>query len=265
MDGIDLRVEPGEAIALLGPPGSGKSTLCLALAGLVPHHTGGRFGGRVELFGRDTRHLRPAELAGLTAIVFDEPESQLFNLTVEDEVAFGPESLALPPDEIRRRVGGALALVGLDVPLDRSPRALSGGQQQRLALAAAIALEPRLLVLDGPTAQLDPQGQQDFHAALGALRRERELTVVFVEPDPDLLAAHSGYADRIVVLHAGRIALDGTPDEVFGDPRRLHALGVAGPTLSDLASQIAELDAKPTTFWNLEGAVATLAPRLTRA
>ena len=150
------------------------------------------------------------------------------------------------------------------MPLDRSPRALSGGQQQRLALAAAIALEPRLLILDGPTAQLDPQGQHEFHAALSRLRRERELAVVFVEHDPDLLAAHPGHADRIVVLHGGRVALDGPPDEVFGDPRRLHALGVAGPTLSDLAAQIAELEGTPTTFWNLEGAVATLAPRLGR-
>ena len=230
----------------------------------MPHLTGGRFAGHVRLFDRDTRDLRPAELAGLTAIVFDEPDSQLFNLTVEDEVAFGPESLALPPQEIRRRVDAALALVGLDVPPNRSPRALSGGQQQRLALAAAIALEPRLLVLDGPTAQLDPQGQFDFHAALARLRRERELAVVFVEPDPDLLAAHPGYADRIVVLHQGRVALDGSPDDVFGAPHRLQALGVAGPTLSDLAARIAEIDGVPSySFWNLGGAVATLTPLLT--
>ena len=252
-------------MALLGPPGSGKSTLCLALAGLIPHHTGGRFGGRVVLFGQDTRHLTPAKLAGLVAIVFDEPESQLFNLTVEDEVAFGPESLGLPPEEIRRRVDDALALVGLDVPPDRSPRALSGGQQQRLALAAALALEPRLLVLDGPTAQLDPQGQHEFHAALGRLRREREVAVVFVEHDADLLAAHSAHADRIVVLHQGRIALDGPRDAVFGDARRLEALGVAGPTLSELAARLATPDGSPpNAFWNLDGAVATLTARLTR-
>ncbi|HET7770424.1 MAG TPA: hypothetical protein VFN74_16735, partial [Chloroflexota bacterium] len=138
------------------------------------------------------------------------------------------------------------------------------GQQQRLALAAAIALEPQLLVLDGPTAQLDPQGQHDFHAALGKLRREHELTVVFVEPDTDLLAAHPGHTDRIVVLREGRVALDGPPDEVFGDPRRLLALGVAGPVLTDLAARIAETDHLPTTFWNVDGAVATLAPRLAR-
>ena len=231
----------------------------------MPHLTGGRFAGHVRIFDRDTRHLRPAQLAGLTAIVFDDPESQLFNLTVEDEVAFGPESLGLPPDEIRRRVDAALALAALDVPPDRSPRALSGGQQQRLALAAAIALEPRLLILDGPTAQLDPQGQADFHAALARLRRERELAVVFVEPDPDLLTAHPGHADRVVVLHEGRIALDGTPDDVFGDPHRLQELGVASPTLSDLAARIAEVDGLPTSFWNLDGAVATLTPRLARA
>ena len=104
------------------------------------------------------------------AIVFDDPETQLFSLTVEDEVAFGPESLGLPADEIRRRVAEALALVGLDVEPERSPRALSGGQQQRLALATAFALQPRLLVLDGPASQLDPQGQDEFYRALARLR-----------------------------------------------------------------------------------------------
>ncbi|HEX2184671.1 MAG TPA: ABC transporter ATP-binding protein, partial [Chloroflexota bacterium] len=209
LDGVHLRVETGETLAIIGAPGSGKSTLCRALVGLVPHLSGGVFGGRVEVLGIDTRQRRPSELAGQVAIVFDDPQTQLFNLTVEDEVAFGPESLSLPAAAIRHRVETALATVGLQVDLDRPPRELSGGQQQRLALATAIAMHPRLLVLDGPTAHLDPLGQREFYQALTRLRRERELTVVLAEPDPELVAEH---ADRVVVLHQGRVALEGPPE-----------------------------------------------------
>jgi energy-coupling factor transporter ATP-binding protein EcfA2 len=255
LDGIDLRIEPGETVAILGAPGSGKSTLCRALVGLVPHLTGGAFGGSVTVFGVDTRHVRPSALAGLVAIVFDDPETQLFSLSIEDEVAFGPESLGLPPEEIRRRVDEALRLVGLDVELSRSPRALSGGQQQRLALATAVAMQPSILVLDGPTAQLDPQGQLEFHQALARWRRERELTVVFVEHDPELVAEH---ASRVVMLEHGRIALDGIPEEVFSVPERLMHLGVAGPEVAEVARRIGELEHAPLRFVTVDQAVRTL-------
>ena len=258
---MDLRVEAGEALAIMGAPGSGKTTLCRALVGLVPHLSGGVFGGRVEVLGLDTRRVRPPELAGRAGIVFDDPETQLFNLTVEDEVAFGPESLGLPPAEIRRRVTEALALVGLEVELSRAPSALSGGQQQRLALATAIALQPELLVLDAPAAQLDPLGQAEFYQALARLRRERALTLVLAEPDPELVAEH---ADRVVVLHRGRVALEGPPEDVFADPRALAALGVAGSEASEVAWHIGALEGGATQlrFATVERGAAALAALL---
>jgi energy-coupling factor transporter ATP-binding protein EcfA2 len=256
LDGVDLRVEAGELVAVVGAPGSGKSTLCRALAGLVPHLTGGVFGGRVEVLGMDTRRHRPAELAGPVATVFDDPETQLFGLTVEDEVAFGPESLGLPAEEIRRRVTEALALVGLDVDPERPPRSLSGGQQQRLALATAVALHPRLLVLDGPTAQLDPAGQGEFYLALQRLRRERELTVVLAEHDPELVAE---YADRVVVLHRGRVALEGPPEAVFADAPALESLDLAGPEVSEVARLVSDLEGRTIRFATVARGAETLA------
>ena len=264
LDGVSFRVETGEAVAIVGGTGSGKSTLCRALAALVPHLSGGSFGGRVEVLGVDTRRVRPPDLAGRVAIVFDDPEAQLFSLTVEDEVAFGPESLGLPPAEIRARTREALELVGLpaaQVAPDRSPQELSGGQQQRLALATVLAMRPELLILDEPTAQLDPEGQADFYAALARLRRERGLTVVFAEHDAELVAEH---ADRVLVLHGGVVALEGTPEAVFADPPALAAWGVAAPEASEVAWRVSALEGRPIRAATVDAAARALARLLPR-
>jgi energy-coupling factor transport system ATP-binding protein len=201
LDGVSFAIEPGEVVALLGPSGSGKSTLLRALAGLVPHFHGGRFAGRVEVAGHDTRATRPSELTGQVAMLFQDPEDQVILRGVANEVAFGLENLATLPAEILPRVHGALAAVGAGDLAQRTTETLSAGELQRVCLASALALEPRLLLLDEPTSQLDPAGAQailDLAAASGA-------GVVVSEQRPAVVLAH---ADRVVFVDEGRIVLD---------------------------------------------------------
>ncbi|MGZ4411584.1 MAG: ABC transporter ATP-binding protein [Gaiellaceae bacterium] len=206
LSGVSLSVEAGEVLLVLGRSGSGKSTLLRALAGLVPHFHGGRFAGRVVVAGRDTRRCSPAELAGTAATVFQDPEDQIVFGRVASEVAFGPENLGLAPAEIERRVSDALATVGASHLLERPVAELSGGELQRICLASALALEPRLLILDEPTSQLDPAAAASFLELIGRLARERGAAVVLSEQRPALPLE---VCDRVLFLDRGRIAFDG--------------------------------------------------------
>ncbi|HLE27821.1 MAG TPA: ATP-binding cassette domain-containing protein [Anaerolineales bacterium] len=257
LHGVNLRVRRGEVLGLLGPTGSGKSTLCLALAGLVPHSTGGAFGGNVTVAGLNTRRERVAALAQKVGLVFQDAESQLFNMTVEDEVAFGPESLGLPRETIAERVDWALRAVRMAAPeyLERSPFHLSGGQKQRVALAAILAMRPEILVLDEPTAELDPLGKAEVFGVLAELRRAQGMTMVIVEQDVEELAR---LADRVAVLAEGRIVLEGPPREIFAQPARLRALGLDAPQLSTVAALFREREGKPYHFFTLAEALETL-------
>jgi energy-coupling factor transport system ATP-binding protein len=198
---VSLAVESGELVVLLGPSGSGKSTLLRALAGLVPHFHGGRFSGSVDVAGMDTRRRRPAELAGTVATLFQDPEDQVVMTRVENEVAFGLENLGVPPAEIPTRAATALAAVGAAHLAGRAVAELSGGELQRICLAATLALEPRLLLLDEPTSQLDPEAAR----ALLDLARRSGITVVCSEQRPALPLER---ADRVVFLDGGRVLLD---------------------------------------------------------
>jgi energy-coupling factor transporter ATP-binding protein EcfA2 len=198
---VSVEVEPGEIVALFGPSGCGKSTLLRALAGLVPHFHGGRFAGRVEIAGRDTRKVRPAELAGLVATVFQDPEEQVVLSRVEREVAFGLENLAVPPREILSRAQAALAAVGAEHLAGRDVGELSGGELQRVCLASALALRPRLLLLDEPTSQLDPAGADAFLELVASL----DVAVVISEQRPRRVLE---FADRVLFLDDGRPLLD---------------------------------------------------------
>jgi energy-coupling factor transport system ATP-binding protein len=198
---VSLELEAGEVVALLGPSGAGKSTLLRALAGLVPHFHGGRFAGRVVVAGLDTRQARPADLAGDVATVFQDPEDQIVMTIVANEVAFGLENLGVPPAEIWPRVERALASVDALHLWGRKTVELSGGELQRVCLAAALAFEPRLLLLDEPTSQLDPDAAASF---LGAVER-LGATVVLSE---HRVARALELATRVVFVDGGRVLLD---------------------------------------------------------
>jgi len=199
---VSFELRDGEVVALLGPSGSGKSTLLRALAGLVPHFHGGRFSGRVQVDGNDTRAVRPAVLAGTVASVFQDPEDQVVMTVVGNEVAFGLENLGAQPATIWPRVEKALGAVGASHLRGRRTVELSGGELQRVCLAAALALEPRLLLLDEPTSQLDPAGADAFLGSVAAAGCAVVLSEQRVERALDA-------ADRVLYLEEGRLLFDG--------------------------------------------------------
>jgi energy-coupling factor transport system ATP-binding protein len=232
--GVDLAIAPGETVALLGGSGAGKSTLCLAANGLVPHFVRGALGGRVLAAGRDTRQHPPRSFAAEIGVVFQDFESQIFASTVELEAAFGPENLAIDLPELRLRVDDALARVGLAGLERRSPTSLSGGQKQRLVLAAALAGGPRLLVLDEPASDLDPEGREEVHGVARALRARRAVSLLIAEPEADEAAG----ADRVVLFAAGRVLIDAPPNRVLADIAALRQAGVPPPAAAELTSRL---------------------------
>jgi energy-coupling factor transporter ATP-binding protein EcfA2 len=214
LKGIDLTVGRGEFLGITGPSGAGKSTLCLCLMGLIPHSMGGRMGGTVVIQGQDTRQATSAQITEKAAMVFQDPEAQIIGLTVEEDLAFGPENLCRAPAEILDLIPGILDTVGLRGLRDRETYSLSGGQKQRVAIAAALMMEPEILILDEPTSELDPVGKADVFASVRRLREERNTTVVMVEHQMEDLAE---MADRIVVLEQGQVVADATPRQLFRD------------------------------------------------
>ena len=226
LDGVTLSIEKGSFVAVLGHNGSGKSTLAKTMnAILVPT------GGKVLVEGMDT-----AEGANLLAIrqrvgmVFQNPDNQIVANVVEEDVAFGPENLGVAAPEIRRRVDKALKQVGMYEYREHAPHLLSGGQKQRVAIAGIIALEPKCIVLDEPTAMLDPRGRADVMQTVEKLNREKGITVVLITHHMD----EAAQAQRVIVLDKGKVAADGTPKQVFAQVEMLHKLGLAAPDSVEL-------------------------------
>jgi energy-coupling factor transporter ATP-binding protein EcfA2 len=259
IDGLDLRVRPGEWLAVMGASDAGKTTLCLLLAGLAPHGTGGTMEGCITVAGHDIRQHPPPALAETVGVLFQEPETQLFNATVEAEVAWGLENLGLPVPEIRSRVDEVLLSLRLGDARFRPPSELSGGEKKRLALASVLAMRPAVLVLDEPMGGLDPLGRIEILATLSRLRNQsadQPVTIVMTESDPEPVAA---FSDRLAILHQGRLALEGTPRTLFQQAGRLSALGIAIPQMTRLASCLNRRQNTSFTFLSVDEAEAALA------
>ena len=235
---IDLAVEAGQVVGVVGPNEAGKSTLCLIASGLAPATIGGSLKGRVLIGGTETGSLRPHELAQRCGILFENAETQLSGTTstVFEEIAFGPRNLALPLGEVIERVESAMGTLGIADLAARHPGRLSGGQAQLVALASVLALRPSLLVLDEPTSQLDPQGTRLVGDTLAHLASDTGAGLLIVEHKTDLL---DRLADRVVVLSEGRLVRQDAAHTILSDPA-LPELGVEPPSQVRLTRALTE-------------------------
>ncbi|AIF69016.1 cobalt ABC transporter ATPase [Palaeococcus pacificus DY20341] len=237
LKGINLKVKKGEFLGILGASGSGKSTLCLTFNGIIPHSISGEFEGNVYVKGYNTKDTSVAELSTLVGLILQNPDSQLFNMTVEEEVAFGLENLGLDVEEIKRRIKWALKLAGLEGLENEFPPNLSGGQKQRLAIASVLAMKPEVLVLDEPTSQLDPLGREQVLSLVTLLNKEQGITTIMVEHNTDYLL---NFADRVIVMDKGEIILEGKPRQVFEEVELLNRLGIKIPTSVKIGHRLKE-------------------------
>jgi energy-coupling factor transporter ATP-binding protein EcfA2 len=213
---INLQVKEGEFLAIIGPNGAGKSTLCYTLAGFVPHFFKGELTGMVEVLGKDLLNSTLSEWVLNVGLAFQNPFNQISGAkyTVFEELAFGLENIGIPRDEMKTRVEAALQLTGISDLAERSPYSLSGGQQQRVALTSILVMQPRVLVLDEPTSQMDPIGTREVFGVISKMT-ERGMTVILAEHKVEWIAQ---FADRVIALKDGRILLEGTPSEVLTTP-----------------------------------------------
>jgi len=231
LDGVSLEIRRGSFVAIVGPNGSGKSTAAkLFNAVLVPTS------GRVRIKGMDTSdETITFEVRQSVGMVFQNPDNQIVATVVEEDVAFAPENLGVPPDEIRRRVDEALETVDMAGYAHHAPHMLSGGQKQRVAIAGVIAMSPECIVLDEPTAMLDPLGRREVMETVRKLNRENGITIVIITHHMD----EAAMAERVVVMDTGHVVLDGPPTEIFTQPEALRAAGLTVPQTVELLAGLA--------------------------
>lgn len=224
LQSLDLEVPEGQLCAIVGANGAGKSTLCYALSGFVPHFFRGEVGGSLHVAGKKITETNLSELAGEVGLVFQNPFNQISGarFTVREEIAFGLENLGLPRNQMAKRIEVVLHDLGLTELAERSPFELSGGQQQRVAIASILVMQPKVLILDEPTSQLDPHGTEAVFKIVDQVSRRGDTTVILVEHKLEWLAE---FADRVVALDKGRVVMDGKPSEVLTHPR-LRRLGI---------------------------------------
>ena len=235
LDGITCDIKPGEFIGVIGRNGSGKSTFCQALLGLVPNFYRGAYGGKVFVDDVEVKNVEVDELCQKVGMVFQNPFNQVTGskLSVYEEIAFGLENFGIPRDEMKRRIDDSLELLDIAKYKDRAPFDLSGGQMQRMAIASIIAMQPEVIVLDEPTSQLDPQGSEEVFKAVAKLS-QKGITVIMVEHKIEKIAA---YSDRVMLLDDGKLVDINTPQEIFSrDDLMEH--GVSAPAYTRICKEL---------------------------
>jgi energy-coupling factor transport system ATP-binding protein len=253
LDDVNLTIEKGEFVAIIGPNGSGKSTLAKHFNALLLPTT-----GTVTVKGMDTEDAGQTWAIRRTAgMVFQNPDNQIVATMVEEDVAFGPENLGVPPSEIRQRVDEALQAVEMSYYREHSPHALSGGQKQRVAIAGVIAMRPECIILDEPTAMLDPTGREEVLATVKKLNKQEGITIVLITH----FMEEAAEADRVIVMEQGRVLMEGTPYHVFARADELKAVGLDVPQVTDLGRRLAADGVDiPTTILTVEELVDVLCP-----
>lgn len=265
---IDLSVEEGTFVGLIGPSGAGKSTLASAITGAIPHHYRGRLFGSTLVAGLDTCEAPLTDIAKVVGSVLQDIDAQMVASVVEDELLFGLENFGIDHREIEGRIASALDAVGIADLRHREIAMLSGGQKQKVAIAAILAMTPRVIVMDEPTSALDPASARDVFEVLRRAKELTGMTVILIEQTVALLAE---YCDRVVVIDQGRIALDGTPTDVFSHGETLRAIGVDTPRTVRISNSLAEAGLAPNdspalTLDGAESLVAgILAPGLSKS
>ncbi len=232
VEDVSLQIEEGSFVAILGRNGSGKSTLAKLFNGILTPSS-----GSVEVMGLSTAtedHLM--QIRKQVGMVFQNPDNQLVSNIVEEDVAFGPENLGIPPETIRSLVDQALETVGMTEYARHSPHKLSGGQKQRIAIAGILAMSPRCILFDESTAMLDPQGRREIMDTILRLNREKKITVVLITHHMD----EAVQADRVILMENGRVVRDGQPKDIFSDVPFLHAAGLDAPQVTELIHLLSE-------------------------
>ena len=234
LDDVSLEINDGEFVALIGHTGSGKSTLIQHLNGLLKPTS-----GKIIIDGQDIlkRGVKLSDVRKKVGLVFQYPEYQLFEETIEKDIAFGPKNLGLKDEEILKRIKRAMKMVGIDYEeyKDKSPFDLSGGQKRRVAIAGVVAMEPKILILDEPTAGLDPKGRDDILSQIKTLHKDYNMTIILVSHSMEDVAK---VADRIIVMNKATCILDGNPKEIFQKVDKLEEVGLAAPQITYLVQEL---------------------------
>ena len=257
---ISLHIPAGQFVVVTGPTGAGKSTFLQMLNGLIPHQVPGTLQGEVLISGKSTKGASVAELSREVGMVFEDPDTQIVSLTVEDDVAFGPSNLGFSPEDIRANVRQALQYTRLSGFEGRNPFTLSGGEMQSLAMAGILAMRPGILALDEPTSMLDPVGRARIISILKSLSAETKTTILVAEQNPELVIE---LADRVLLFDEGRIVKDGTPEQVFGDVETMLRVGVKLPPMLEVFWELHQRGLwKEALPFTVQAAAAALRPRM---